>query len=204
MYGWTGKLLRVNLSKSKAVVQEYGADMAKNFLGGRGFAAKILWDELKLGTDPLSPKNKLVFATGPLTGFALPSSGKLVVAAMSPLTGGYGDGSIGSVATVQMRKAGYDALVVEGKAEKPTFLLVQDERTDFLDAKELWGLNAFETESRIKQFYGRTAGVLSIGPGGENLVKFANIISQEGRAGGRPGMGAVMGSKKLKAVVMVG
>lgn len=204
MYGWTGKLLRVNLSKSKAVVQEYGADMAKNFLGGRGFAAKILWDELKLGTDPLSPKNKLVFATGPLTGFALPGSGKLVVAAMSPLTGGYGDGSIGSVATVQMRKAGYDALVVEGKAEKPTFLLVQDERTDFLDAKELWGLNVFETESRIKQFYGRKAGVLSIGQGGENLVKFANIISQEGRAGGRPGMGAVMGSKKLKAVVMVG
>lgn len=201
MYGWTGKLLRVNLSKSKAVVQKYGADLAKNFLGGRGFAAKILWDELKPGTDPLSPKNKLVFAAGPLTGFALPSSGKLVVAAKSPLTGSYGDGSIGSVAAVQMRKAGYDAIVVEGKAEKPTLLLVQDERTELLDAKELWGLNAFETEGRIKQFYGRRAGVLSIGQGGENLVKFANIISQEGRAGGRPGMGAVVGSKNLKAVV---
>ena len=196
--------MRVNLSKSHAVVQKYGADMAKNFLGGRGFAAKILWDELKPGTDPLSPENKLVFAAGPLTGFALPSSGKLVVAAKSPLTGGYGDGSIGSVATVQMRRAGYDALVIEGKAEKPTFLLVQDNQTEFPDAEELWGLNAFETESRTKQLYGRRAGVLSIGQGGENLVKFANIISQEGRAGGRPGMGTVMGSKNLKSVVIVG
>jgi aldehyde:ferredoxin oxidoreductase len=204
MYGWTGKLLRVNLSKSHAVVQKYGADMAKNFLGGRGFAAKILWDELRPGTDPLSPDNKLVFAAGPLTGFSLPSSGKLVVAAKSPLTGGYGDGSIGSTATVQMRRAGYDALVVEGKAEKPMFLLVQGDRAELLDAEELWGLNAFQTESRIKQLYGRRAGVLSIGQGGENLVKFANIISQEGRAGGRPGMGAVMGSKNLKSVVIVG
>jgi aldehyde:ferredoxin oxidoreductase len=204
MYGWTGKLLRVNLSKTKAVVQEHSAEMAEKFLGGRGFAVKILWDELEPGTPPFSPENKLVFAAGPLTGFALPSSGKLVVAAKSPLTGGYGDGSIGSVAAVQMRKAGYDAMVVEGKAQEPTFLLVKDGRTDFLDAKDLWGLNAFETGDRIKRFYGRGAGVLSIGQGGENLVKFANIVSQEGRAGGRPGMGAVMGSKRLKAVVVVG
>jgi aldehyde:ferredoxin oxidoreductase len=188
----------------KAVAKKYDAKLAKSFLGGRGFAAKILWDELKLGTDPLSSKNKLVFAAGPLTGFALPSSGKLVVAAKSPLTGGYGDGNIGTYAAVQMRKAGYDAVIVEGKAEKPAVLLVQDGLIEFLDAKDFWGLNSFETESKLRDVYGPTAGVLCIGQGGENLVKFANIVCQQGRAGGRPGMGAVMGSKNLKAVVIVG
>lgn len=204
MYGWNGKFLRVNLTKQKAAVEEYDAEMAKSFLGGRGFAAKILWDELKPGVDPLSPENKLVFAAGPLTGFALPSSGKLVVAAKSPLTGGYGDGNIGAHAAVQMRKAGYDAIIIEGKAEAPTVLLIQDRITEFLNAKELWGLNAFETEDDLRSIYGPTAGILEIGPAGENLVKFANIVCQRGRGGGRPGMGAVMGSKNLKAVVIIG
>lgn len=204
MYGWNGKFLRVNLTKQKAVVKEYDATFARNFLGGRGFAAKILWDELKSGLNPFSPENRLIFATGPLTGFALPSSGKMVVAAKSPLTGGYGDGNIGTHAAVQMRKAGYDAIVIEGRAKTPTVLLVEDNITEFLDAKELWGLNAFETEDRLRGVYRATAGILVIGQGGENLVRFANIVSQKGRGGGRPGMGAVMGSKNLKAVVIVG
>lgn len=204
MHGWNGKFLRVNLTKQKAVTQEYDAEMAKSFLGGRGFAAKILWDELKPGVDPLSPENRLIFAVGPLTGFLLPSSGKLVVAAKSPLTGSYCDGNVGSHAAVQIRKAGYDAIIVEGKAEKPTALLVQDGNIQFLNAEELWGLDSFETERKLRDVYGPTAGVLTIGPAGENLVKFANIVSQKGRAGGRSGMGAVMGSKNLKAVVVVG
>ena len=204
MYGWNGLFLRVNLGKGRAVAEEYDAKIAKNFLGGRGFAAKILWDELKHGTDPLSPKNKLVFAAGPLTGFALPSSGKLVVAAKSPLTGSYGDGNIGTFATVHMRKAGYDAIIVEGKSKKPIVLLIQDKHIEFLDAGDLWGLNSFKTESMLRKVYGSTAGILVIGQAGENLVKFANIVCQEGRAGGRPGIGAVMGSKNLKAVVIMG
>jgi len=204
MYGWTGFFLRVNLSKGKAVANGYDAKMAKNFLGGRGFAAKILWDELKPGIDPLSPENMLVFASGPLTGFALPSSGKLVVAAKSPLTGGYGDGNVGTHAAVQMRKAGYDAVIIEGKADKPIILLIRDETAEFLDAKDLWGSSSFETENKLRELYGPMAGILCIGQGGENLVKFANIVCQEGRAGGRPGIGAVMGSKKLKAVIFLG
>lgn len=204
MFGWTGLFLRVNLNKGKAVAKPYNGYMAKSFLGGRGFTAKILWDELKPGTDPLSPQNKLVFATGPLTGFALPSSGKLVVASKSPLTFGYGDGNVGSTAAVQMRKAGYDAVIIEGKAAKPIILLVQNSSVEFLDAKDFWGLSSFETESKLREFYDRTAGILTIGQGGENLVKFANIACEGGRAGGRPGMGAVMGSKRLKAVVFVG
>lgn len=204
MFGWTGKLLHINLGKGKAVADKLDAAMAKDFLGGRGFAARILWDELKPGVDPFSPDNKLVFAAGPLTGFALPSSGKLVIAAKSPLTWGYGDGNIGTFAAVQMRKAGYDTVVVEGKAEGPVILLVRDESAELLDARDLWGLNSFETEKKLSDVYGHTAGVLCIGQGGENLVKFANIVSQQGRAGGRPGMGAVMGSKNLKAVVFIG
>ncbi|MEM2466526.1 MAG: aldehyde ferredoxin oxidoreductase family protein [Candidatus Bathyarchaeia archaeon] len=204
MHGWNGNFLRINLTKQKAVVKKYDAVFARNFLGGRGFAAKILWDELKPGVDPFSPENRLIFAVGPLTGFALPGSGKMIVATKSPLTGGYGDGNIGTYAAVQMRKAGYDAVIIEGKAERPTALLIEDNMIEFLDAEELWGLNAFETEDRLRSVYGTTAGILVIGQGGENLVRFANVVSQKGRSGGRPGMGAVMGSKNLKAVVIVG
>jgi aldehyde:ferredoxin oxidoreductase len=204
MKGWTGKILRINLTKRKAVTQEFDSKFALNWLGGRGFAAKILWDELKPGTDALSPENKLIFVTGPLTGFSLPSSGKLVVAAKSPLTGGYGDGNVGTWACVMMRKAGYDAIVMEGKAEKPTILRVEDAKTEFLDAEDYWGLGVFETEKKLKQKYGDVTGVVTIGKAGENMVKFANVVSQEGRGGGRPGMGAVMGSKNLKAVAIKG
>ena len=204
MYGWTGKFLRVNLTKTKASADQFSAGIAKNFLGGRGFAVKILWDELNPWIDPLGPDNKLVVATGPLTGFALPSSGKMIVAAKSPLTGGYGDGNVGTQAALQIRRAGYDALIVEGSASKPVVVLVRDDDVEFLDGKDLWGLNSFETEKRLRDSYGQVAGIICIGPAGENLVRFANIVSQEGRAGGRPGMGAVMGSKKLKAVVFIG
>jgi len=204
MHGWTGKILRINLTKKKATTQTFDADFAKTWLGGRGFAAKILWDELKPGIDAFSPENRLVFATGPLTGIALPSSGKLVVAAKSPLTGGYGDGNVGTWACVTMRKAGYDAIVIEGKAQKPAILKVENEKTEFLDAKDYWGRGICETEKHLKKQYGDTTGVVSIGQAGENMVKYANVVSQEGRGGGRPGMGAVMGSKNLKAVAIKG
>jgi len=204
VFGWTGVFLNVDLSKNKVVAESYDATLALNFIGGRGFAAKILWDKLKPGVNPLSPENKLIFAAGPLTGFGLPNSGKLVVAAKSPLTGGYGDGNIGTSAAVQMRTAGYDAVIIEGKAEAPVVLHINDQFAELIDAKALWGLNSFETEAQLKPLYERTAGFVSIGPAGENLVKFATVVSQEGRAGGRPGMGAVMGSKNLKAVVFEG
>jgi aldehyde:ferredoxin oxidoreductase len=192
--GWTGTFLKIDLSKSKAVAEQYDESIALNFLGGRGFAVKILWDTLKQGTDPLSPENKLIFAAGPLTAIGLPNSGKLVVASKSPLTGGYGDGNSGTWAAVNMRKAGYDALIIEGKAQAPVILYIKDKACEFVDAKDFWGLNSFETHEQLSKKYARTAGIVSIGPAGENLIKFATIVSQEGRAGGRPGMGAVLGS----------
>ena len=204
MKGWNGRLLRVDLTKSKTKVQEYDEDFAKRFVGGRGFAVKLLWDELKPGTDPLSPENMLIFATGPLTGFVLPNSGKIVVASKSPLTGGYGDGNLGTTASPNLRKAGLDAIVITGKAAKPSYLLIDDDTHEIRDASDLWGLDSYKAEAKLKETHGATSGALLIGPAGENLTRIATVVSQEGRAGGRPGMGAVMGSKNLKAVVIHG
>jgi len=202
--GWNGRLLRVDLSKGTTKAEEYTDDLAKRFVGGRGFAVKLLWDELKPGTDPLGPENMLIFATGPLTGHRLPSSGKMVVAAKSPLTGGYGDGNLGTWASPNLRRAGLDAIVITGKAENPSYLLIEDEEYEIRDASDLWGVNSYKSEAELKERHGRNAGVLLIGPAGENLCRVSTVVSQEGRAGGRPGMGAVMGSKNLKAVVIKG
>ncbi|GAB4313778.1 aldehyde ferredoxin oxidoreductase family protein [Pseudothermotoga elfii] len=196
-------ILRVNLSTKKVVAERLNKMDLENFIGGRGIAAKILWDEVK-HVDPLSESNKLIIAAGPYNGLRTPSGGKLVVAAKSPLTGGYGDGNIGTMASVHLRKAGYMALVVEGASEKPVYIYIDNENVSILSAEGLWGLSTFETERKLKDVHGNNVGVLSIGPAGENLVKYAVIISQDGRAGGRPGIGAVMGSKKLKAVVIRG
>jgi aldehyde:ferredoxin oxidoreductase len=202
--GWNGKVLRIDLSTGKVTTQTYDSEFAGKFLGGRGFAAKILWDDLRPGTDPLSPENELIIAAGPLTGLSMPSPGKVVVAAKSPLTGGYGDGNIGSLAAVYIRKAGYDAIVIRGASNKPGYVYVENEKTEILSADDLWGRGTFETERKLRDKHGKTVGVLSIGPAGERLIPFAVIVSQEGRAGGRPGIGAVMGSKKLKAIVISG
>jgi aldehyde:ferredoxin oxidoreductase len=204
MAGWQGRILRVDLTRKKYVVQELDGFVARDFIGGRGLAVKILWNELPPGVDPLSPHNKLVFATGPLTGLTGVNMGKLVVAAKSPLTGGYGDGNIGAWAGVYMRRAGYDAVVIEGRAEKPTYIYIDEKEVQFLDASDLWGLNTWATEDKLQKIHGRDAGIISIGPAGENLVRYAVVVAQRGRAGGRPGMGAVMGSKNLKAIVVKG
>jgi len=202
--GWNGRFLRVDLTKGKTAVQDYSEDLARRFVGGRGFAVKLLWDELKLGTDPLSPDNMLIYAVGPVTGFVIPNSGKIVVASKSPLTGGYGDGNLGTQASPNLRKSGLDAVVVTGKAKKPSYLLIEDDKHEIRDAGHLWGLDSYKAEARLKEEHGRASGALLIGPAGENLSRIATVVSQEGRAGGRPGMGAVMGSKNLKAVVIHG
>ncbi|HSB07846.1 MAG TPA: aldehyde ferredoxin oxidoreductase family protein, partial [Thermodesulfobacteriota bacterium] len=177
--------------------------MKRDFLGGRGFAIKLLWDEVR-NVDPLSEKNKLIFAVGPLSGQLLPSAGKMVVASKSPLTGGYGDGNMGTMASVHLRKSGYDGMVIEGKSEKPCYILIEDENVTIMDATDLWGKNTFEAQDLLEKKHGKNSGVLLIGPAGENLIRFATVMSQKGRSGGRPGMGAVMGSKNLKAVVIKG
>ncbi len=204
MHGWTGRILRVDLNRLEHSFQKLDGDFARKWVGGRGFASRILWEELEPGTDPLGPDNELIIARGPLTGLLAPSSGKLVVAAKSPLTGGYGDGNIGTTASVELGKAGYDAIIIRGRAPRHSMLVVEDNKVSVEPAEDIWGLDTFEAERRLRKTYGRFAGILVIGPAGENLVRYATIISQEGRSGGRPGIGAVMGSKNLKAVVIKG
>ena len=204
MKGWSGRILWIDLSRRESKIVEYPKEWARDFLGGRGLAARILWEYLPRGARPLGPENLLILAVGPLTGLPLPSSGKMVVAAKSPLTGGYGDGNVGSWASYHIRRSLLDAVVFEGRSEKPVVVYIEDGKVDFRPADDLWGLDTWETEKRLTEEYGKNVGILEIGPAGENQVLYSTVISQEGRSGGRPGMGAVMGSKNLKAVVVRG
>ncbi|MBC7361001.1 MAG: aldehyde ferredoxin oxidoreductase family protein [Candidatus Aminicenantes bacterium] len=204
MYGWTGNILRINLTNRTHKKETFDEQFALKWVGGRGFALKILWDELKPGIDPLGPENKLIISVGPIAGIPAPNTGKTVVAAKSPLTGGYGDGNLGTRVTEQMRKAGYDIIIIEGQSDKPIYLYIEDDKIEYLPADEIWGKGTYDTHAYLYKKYGKGAGVLSIGQGGENLNLYAMIRSLEGRAGGRPGIGAVMGSKKLKAIVIKG
>ena len=204
MHGWSGRALVVDLTNTKYSYLTISEKVLMDFLGGRGIAVKLLWDLNEVGTDPLSPKNHLIFAVGPLTGYPLPSSGKVVIASKSPLTGGYGDGNIGTKAAVELRKLGVDALVLKGAARRPTILLIRCDGVEFSSADNIWGLGTHEAEERLSRMYGGDVGILTIGPAGENLVRFATVISEYGRSGGRPGMGAVMGSKNVKAIVIKG
>ena len=187
MNGYGDRLLRVNLSNGKVSKDAIPDAMKKDYLGGRGFAIKLLWDEVK-GVDPLSEKNKLIFSLGPLSGQLLPSAGKMVIASKSPLTGGYGDGNIGTMASVHLKKAGYDMVVMEGKSGKPCYVLIEDENVQILDAADLWGKNSFEAQDLLEKKHGKNSGILLIGPAGENQIPIATVMSQKGRAGGRPGM----------------
>ncbi len=201
--GWIGKILRINLSNKKSKIENLNEEIALNFIGGRGFAIKILWDEIKENLDPLSPNNKLIFATGPLTGLPIPSSGKMQIASKSPLTNGYGDGNIGSKAAIQLKRAGYDVLILEGKAKEHSIIFIENDKV-FIEETNLWGKDTWQTQDALEKEYGNDSGILLIGPAGENLVKYSIIFSEKGRAGGRPGLGAVMGSKNVKAIVIKG
>ena len=204
VFGWSKRILWFDLGRGEAREWRYPGEMARDFIGGRGFAVKILWDYLPPGVDAFDERNLLIVAVGPLTGLPGPNTGKLVVAAKSPLTGGYGDGNIGSWASVALRAAGWDAVVVAGAARKPSVLVIEDDKAWLEPAEDLWGLDTFTAHDKLVEKYGKDAGFLIIGPAGENLVRFATVVAQKGRSGGRPGLGAVMGSKKLKAIVVRG
>jgi aldehyde:ferredoxin oxidoreductase len=205
--GYTGKILRVNLSDGSIDVEKTDIETAYNFLGGRGYAAKILYDELKPGTDSLGPENKLIFMTGPLTGTEFPGAGRTAVCSKSPLTGTIADSLMGGAFGAQLKKAGFDGIIFEGRSSKPVYLLVDDGRVSIEDASSLWGKNTLEARRELVERH-EGSWVATIGPAGENLARMASIHAGA-RAGresvaGRCGMGAVMGSKRLKAVVAHG
>jgi aldehyde:ferredoxin oxidoreductase len=205
--GYMGQLLRVDLSRGATKTQPLDLTTAYNFLGGRGYSAKLLYDELKPGTDPLGPKNKLIFMTGPLTGTAFPGAGRTAISSKSPLTGTVADSLVGGAFGAFLKKAGFDGIIVEGKSDGPVYLFVADGKTSIEDASGLWGKNTLETRKELEE---KHAGswVVTIGPAGENRSSIACIYTgaKAGREGmaGRCGLGAVMGSKNLKAIVVRG
>jgi aldehyde:ferredoxin oxidoreductase len=180
-------------------------DLARLFIGGRGLASKILFDEIDPKVDPLSEGNKLIFATGPLTGTNAPTGGRYMVITKGPLTGTIASSNSGGFFGAELKFAGWDMIIFEGKAEKPVYLSIHDDKVEIKDATHLWGKDVFETtDALVEEFGDSRARVACIGPAGENLVKFAGIINDKHRAAGRTGVGAVMGSKNLKAVIVRG
>ncbi|MGC9332978.1 MAG: aldehyde ferredoxin oxidoreductase family protein [Anaerolineae bacterium] len=201
-----GKLLVVDLTSGKLKDEPLDPTIAHDYVGGAGYAARYLYDELGPDTDPLGPDNTLMFMTGPLVGTRAPSCGRHEVCALSPLTGIWGESNSGGFWGAELKFAGYDGIVVRGCSEKPVWLSIEQDKPPALhDASALWGLDTYETQSRLREELGdERVRVASIGAAGENLVLYAAIMNDHGRAAGRTGMGAVMGSKKLKAIAVRG
>ncbi len=199
--GYMGKVLDINLSTGS--VSEYSlTDQDRElFLGGRYLSTKILWDELKPGIDPLSEDNILIVMTSPLTGTGAPSTSRYDISAKSPLTGGIGHSNSGGNFGIHLKRAGWDSIIVRGKSDKPVYLEINEDQVEIKDAGDIWGLDTQKAQKAMLN--GGKGGSMAIGPAGENLVKFATVVSQE-RSHGRTGMGAVMGSKNLKGMTARG
>ncbi|MBM3242396.1 aldehyde ferredoxin oxidoreductase family protein [Candidatus Poribacteria bacterium] len=204
-YGYNSKILRVNLTNKQMSIEEPDENFYRRYMGGRGFIAYYLLKELQAGIDPLGPDNKLIFATGVITGGRIAGSGRNSVGAKSPLTNGYGEAEAGGYWGPELKRAGYDAIIFEGKAEKPVYLWLGSGEPELRDASHLWGKTTLETETAIREELGdRNIKTALIGPAGENQVRVACILNDISHAYGRSGMGAVMGSKNLKGVAVRG
>jgi aldehyde:ferredoxin oxidoreductase len=205
MNGWTGKLLRVNLTSGTSRVEDIPQDWLRDYIGGRGIGDRYLWEELDPGVDPLSPDNKLIFATGPLTGTPVSCGARYMVVTKGALTNAITTSNSGGHWGPELKFAGYDLLVLEGRAPKPVYLLIYDDVVQLRDASGVWGQTVSATEDGIREELGvPNARIACIGPAGEKLVRFACIMNDKHRAAGRSGVGAVMGSKNLKAIAVRG
>lgn len=203
--GYVGKILRLDLSSGKTSSEELNEKWARMFIGGKGLGAKYLYGNVKPGADPLSPDNVLIFMTGPLTGTTAPCAPKYALFTKSPLTGAFLDSYMGGYLGAELKFAGFDGVIIKGKAAKPVYLWISDGKAEIRDAKDLWGLDIHETEKRIKEkLNDKEVKVAAIGPAGENLARIACVTVDLYRHAGRGGGGAVMGSKNLKAVAVRG
>jgi len=201
----TGKILRIDLSTNSIKVETWNVEEAKKYIGVLGIAAKIMLEEVDKQTDPYDPENLFIWATGALVGTRGPAINKSIVISKSPLTNGWGDAIFSAFAGVQLKWAGYDAVVVKGKAEKPVYLWITEDNVEIRDASKFWGLGLHKAFKAIKEeLKDSKASIIGIGPAGEKLVRIANVMSDDWRAAGRCGLGAVMGSKNLKAIAVKG
>lgn len=204
-HGYYGKILRVDLSRGTTSVDEPEDSFYRRYFGGSGFISYYLLREVPAGADPLGPENKVIFAGGPVTGVAIAGSGRNSVGAKSPLTGGHGNSEVGGYWGAELRHAGWDAIIVEGKAAAPVYLWIDDDKVEIRDAKHLWGRPTLEVQKAIQKELGSAAiRVAQIGPAGEKMVRYACVINDINHAAGRSGMGAVMGSKNLRAIAVRG
>ena len=203
-YGWTGSVLRLDLSEPLVTVETLDRKAAENFIGARGLALKYLYDEIDPAVNALDAQNKLIFATGPLTGTGAPGGSRYMVVTKGPLTGAIAHSSAGGALSLAMKYAGFDMIILEGKSRRPVYLWIDDENVEVRDAQHLWGKTSTETELAVIEETHPDAKVACIGPAGENQVLFACVMSDMGRAAGRSGVGAVMGSKNLKAIAIRG
>lgn len=205
MKGFNGKMLRVNLTGGRISVEEPSEDYYARYLGGRGFIIEKLLTEVPPGADPLGPDNKLIFALGPITGHPLPGSGRNSIGAKSPLTDAYGESEVGGFWGAELKRAGYDAIIVEGASPEPVYLVIENGRAEIRDAGKIWGLDVADAEKAVrKELGGKKFRTAAIGPAGENRVRFACILNDVSHAAGRTGLGAVMGAKKLKLIAVKG
>lgn len=204
MQGYQGKVLRINLKDQSVKVESLNLEQAHKFIGGRGLGTKILMDEIDVNIDPLSPENKLIFAAGPLTGTATPTGGRYMVVTKSPLTGTIASSNSGGYWGAELKFAGYDMVIIEEKADKPVYIDIKDDKVEIKDASNLWGKLVSEATTILEEIHGKKTKVATIGPAGERLSKMAAIMNERGRAAGRSGVGAVMGSKNLKAITVNG
>ena len=204
MNGYGGRILRVDLTNGTVTKEPTPPDVARDFIGGRGFGIYFLLKEVPQGTDPLGPENKLIISSGPISGLMIPGGGKCDWTTKAPLTGGYASASMGGHFTAEMRYAGLDSIILEGISPKPVYLFIDDDKIELRDASDLWGKATFAVEKQFKEKLGEEFQVAVIGVGGENLVPYACINHDYGRQAGRGGVGAVMGSKKVKAIVIHG
>ena len=201
-YGWNGKILSIDLSEGRVEKQSVDSFLLKSFLGGRGLNIWTLYRNLTESTDPFGPKNVLVFGAGPLVGTLIPANGRYNVSSRSPLTMLLGDANSAGFWAPPLKKAGYDGIAFHGASDHPVYLLITEKDASLRPASHLWGKTVSETDRQLRHDHGQSAHVLAIGPAGENLVRFASILNDIDRAAGRTGNGAVMGSKKLKAIVV--
>ena len=202
--GYMGKILFVDLSKGEIKEEALDEKICRDFIGGYGIGARILYSRQKAGVDPLGPENTLGLVSGPLTGTPVPTGARYAVVAKSPLTGGWGDANSGGDFGPYLKFAGFDAVFFTGISPKPVYLLIDNGKAQIKDAGHLWGKDAYETEDTLMAEYGKESRVACIGPAGEKLSLIACIMTDHGSTAGRSGLGAVMGSKKLKAVVARG
>lgn len=204
MYGWTGSILRIDLTKGTIKREPTNMADAHAYLGARGLGGKIIRDEVPANTDPLSPANKIVFAPGPLTGTFAPSAGRYEVCTKAPLNNTIAGSNSGGAFGSELKYAGYDALIVEGKAAKPVYVWIKNGEAEIRDAADLWGHTTADTTDMVRDATDEEAKIACIGPAGEHLSPIAAVMNEMHRAAGRTGVGAVMGSKNLKAIAVVG